>query len=136
MQLLNGVGFDRLEGALKAANTRQSVIANNIANVDTPYYKKSEVSFESLLQSQVNEGRIVLRGRQTDPKHMAIGPANNVPDTLITTDQSTSMNNNMNNVDIDSEMSSLAENQLRYNAYIEQLNSRIRMMRTAVEGRA
>ncbi|MNH77522.1 Flagellar basal body rod protein FlgB [compost metagenome] len=136
MQLLNGVGFDRLEGALKAANTRQSVIANNIANVDTPYFKRSEVSFESLLQSQMDDGTIVLRGRQTDPKHFAIGPVNNVPDTLITTDQSTSMNNNMNNVDIDSEMSSLADNQLRYNAYIEQLNSRIKMMRTAVEGRA
>ncbi|MNW63735.1 flagellar basal body rod protein FlgB [compost metagenome] len=50
-------------------------------------------------------------------------------------DQSTSMNNNQNNVDIDREMSLLAENQLRYNAYIQQVSEQIKMMRVGVEGR-
>ena len=44
------------------------------------------------------------------------------------------MNNNQNNVDADREMS-LAENQLRYNSYIQAVNEQIRMMRTAIEGR-
>ncbi|MNI35148.1 Flagellar basal body rod protein FlgB [compost metagenome] len=132
MQLLNGTGFNRLETALQAANLRQGVLANNIANVDTPYFKRSSVSFESLLQSEM-DGKPTLRGRRTDTRHFVIGPSSGVPEAVINTDQSTAMNNNLNNVDIDSEMTRLAENQLRYNSYIEQINYQIKMKRTAVE---
>lgn len=133
MQLLNGAGFTRLETALQAANLRQGVLANNIANVDTPYFKRSSVSFESLLQNEMNGSKPTLRGRRTDARHFVIGPSSDVPDPTVTTDQSTAMNNNLNNVDIDSEMTRLAENQLRYNSYIEQINYQIKMKRTAVE---
>ncbi|MNE98318.1 flagellar basal body rod protein FlgB [compost metagenome] len=50
-------------------------------------------------------------------------------------DDRTAMNNNLNNVDIDSEMSLLAENKLRYDTYIEQLNYQVKMKRVATEGR-
>ncbi|MCH1640577.1 Flagellar basal body rod protein FlgB [compost metagenome] len=135
MQLLNGVGFDRLDTAIQAANLRQGVISNNIANVDTPYFKRSSVSFESMLQAEMNDGMPALQGRRTNVRHFVIGPTNEVPGPVVGTDQSTAMNNNQNNVDIDSEMTKLAENQLRYNAYVEQMNYLIKMKRTAVEGR-
>ncbi|GJM83488.1 flagellar basal body rod protein FlgB [Paenibacillus sp. HMSSN-139] len=135
MQLLNGVGFDRLDTAIQASNLRQGVISNNIANVDTPYFKKSSVSFETMLQAEMNDGMPALQGKRTDARHFVIGPTNDVPEPVVSTDQSTAMNNNQNNVDIDSEMTKLAENQLRYNAYIEQMNYLIKMKRTAVEGR-
>ncbi|CAM4342488.1 flagellar basal body rod protein FlgB [Paenibacillus phoenicis] len=135
MQLLNGLGFDRLETAIQAANLRQGVIANNIANVDTPYFKRSSVSFESMLQAEMNGNMPALQGRRTDVRHFVIGPTTEVPEPVVSVDQSTAMNNNQNNVDIDSEMTKLAENQLRYNAYIEQLNYLIKMKRTVVEGR-
>ncbi|MBA9086138.1 flagellar basal-body rod protein FlgB [Fontibacillus solani] len=133
MQLLNGTGFTRLETALQAANIRQGVLANNIANEDTPYFKRSSVSFESLLQSEMDGSKPTLRGRRTDTRHFVIGPSSGVPEPVVTTDQTTAMNNNLNNVDIDSEMTRLAENQLRYNSYIEQINYQIKMKRTAVE---
>lgn len=133
MQILSGVGFQRLEAAIDAANIRQSVISNNIANEDTPYFKRSSVSFESLLQDEMNSETPTLRGRTTDPRHFVIGPSNNsIPDSKVITDETTSMNNNLNNVDIDSEMSLLAENQLRYNSYIELLNYQIKMKQTAI----
>lgn len=135
MDLLNNVSFQRMEGALQAANSRQKVIANNIANVDTPYFKRSDVSFESLLQQEINGSMPDLRGRVTDPRHFVIGPTNSVPESVITEDQSTAMNNNLNNVDIDREMSKLADNQLQYNSYIQQVSDQIKMMRIAVEGR-
>jgi len=135
VQLLNGVGFDRLDTAIQAANLRQGVISNNIANVDTPYFKRSSVSFESMLQAEMNDGMPALQGRRTNVRHFVIGPTNEVPGPVVGTDQSTAMNNNQNNVDIDSEMTKLAENQLRYNAYVEQMNYLIKMKRTAVEGR-
>lgn len=135
MQLLNGIGFQRLETALQAANLRQGVLVNNIANVDTPYFKRSGVSFESLLQQEMSGATKTLEGRRTHSKHFAIGLSARLPGPEVHTDQSTMMNNNQNNVDIDSEMTQLAENQLRYNSYIEQVNYQIKMKRTALEGR-
>ncbi|GGH17565.1 flagellar basal body rod protein FlgB [Paenibacillus segetis] len=132
MQIMSGAGFNRLETAIEAANMRQSVLVNNIANNDTPYFKRSSVSFESLLQNEMNGEMPTLRGTTTDPRHFVIGPSNSTPDPTVTTDQTTAMNNNQNNVDIDREMSLLAENQLRYNAYIEQLNYQIKMKQTAI----
>lgn len=132
MQVMSGAGFSKLETAIEAANIRQSVLSNNIANGDTPYFKRSSVSFESLLQNEMNGEMPTLRGKMTNPRHFVIGPTNSIPDPTVTTDQTTAMNNNLNNVDIDREMSLLAENQLRYNAYIEQLNYQIKMKQTAI----
>jgi flagellar basal-body rod protein FlgB len=135
VNLLNDISFKRLQGALDASNTRQQTIADNIANADTPYYKRSDVSFEEILRQQTDGDMPVLKGKVTDSRHFVIGPSSSVPTPVVTMDHSTSMNNNQNNVDIDKEMSLLAENQLRYNAYIQQVNEQIKMMRVGVEGR-
>ncbi|MNW23621.1 Flagellar basal body rod protein FlgB [compost metagenome] len=135
MNLLGGVTFNRLEAGLQAANVRQRVLANNIANVDTPYFKRAEVQFESVLSEQVEGEMPQLVGRVTDRRHFRIGPVNFVPESVVTIDPYSTMNNNFNNVDVDREMSLMAENQLRYNAYIQQVNDRIKMVRTAIEGR-
>lgn len=135
MNLLNNSSFQRLQSGLDAANLRNNVIANNIANVDTPHFKRSEVSFESLLKKEMDGAQLTLRGRRTDPRHFVIGPTGMIPEASVMKDGSSSMNNNDNNVDADREMSLLAENQLRYNSYIQAVNEQIRMMRTAVEGR-
>ncbi|CAI6031424.1 Flagellar basal body rod protein FlgB [Paenibacillus sp. JJ-100] len=135
MNLLNDISFKRLQGALDASNIRQRAIANNIANADTPYFKRSDVSFETILQGQQNGEIPILKGKITDPRHIVIGPSSSVPTPVVNMDQSTSMNNNQNNVDIDREMSLLAENQLRYSAYIQQVNEQIKMMRIGVERR-
>ncbi|WP_339321332.1 flagellar basal body rod protein FlgB [Paenibacillus sp. FSL W8-0194] len=136
MDLLNSTSFRLMEAGLRAANIRQNVISNNIANEETPYFKRSDVSFENLLQQEMNGGAMPrLRGKVTDPRHFVIGPANSIPEPVVTTDRSTAMNNNRNNVDVDSEMANLAANQIQYNSYIQQINEQIKMMRVAVEGR-
>ncbi|EXX91379.1 flagellar basal-body rod protein FlgB [Paenibacillus darwinianus] len=137
MKLLNGPEFKRLQGAIGAAETRQQVIADNIANVDVPYFKRSEVVFEEMLEQQLNAfGTKELAGKRTLARHIPIGSGSADLQPRIVTDQTSVMNNNVNNVDIDREMALLAKNQLRYNAMIQQLNHEVRMMRTAMEGRA
>jgi flagellar basal-body rod protein FlgB len=133
MFLLNTPGFQLLERSLDASALRQKVIANNIANVDTPLFKRSEVRFEELLQQELNGSG--LEGRRTDPRHFYIGrPARLSPQVIR--DEHTSMNNNLNNVDIDYEMSLMAKNQLRYNVMIQQVNHELKNIRTAIDGRA
>ncbi|GGD68450.1 flagellar basal body rod protein FlgB [Paenibacillus nasutitermitis] len=133
--LLNSPGFHRLQGAISAAEMRQRVISNNVANDDTPKFKRSDVTFEQLLDQTLSNGMPVLAGKRTDTRHIPIGASSSLPEAKIVTDEHSVMNNNSNNVDIDREMSLLAENQLSYNFYIQQLNHDVKMMRTAIEGR-
>ncbi|WP_028545148.1 flagellar basal body rod protein FlgB [Paenibacillus taiwanensis] len=133
MDLLNGLQFRQLEGAIQAAAARQNATANNIANVDTPYYKRSDVQFESILRDQMSGGS--LTGRRTNEKHFYIGPSQGVPEFKTVKDESTVMGNNANNVDMDREMALQAENQLRYFTYVQQVNHHINMMRTGMDVR-
>jgi flagellar basal-body rod protein FlgB len=133
MNILNKAGFNQLEQSLNAASLRQRVIADNIANVDTPYFKRSEVRFEELLQQELNGSSI--EGYRTDPRHFYIGRPTGTPQPQIVRDNQSTINNNLNNVDIDSEMSLMAKNQLRYNVMVQQVSSEIKKARTAIEGR-
>ncbi|WP_141500783.1 flagellar basal body rod protein FlgB [Paenibacillus luteus] len=137
MNLLNGASFQRMEGALQAAEMRQRVISNNVANGDTPHFKRSEVLFEELLEQTMGNEQGQLSLKRTNQKHIPIGSASaTIPLPKLITDETTAMNNNENNVDIDREMSLLAKNQLSYNLYVQQINHDVKMMRTAIEGRA
>ncbi|MCD9023355.1 flagellar basal body rod protein FlgB [Cohnella silvisoli] len=137
MNVLGGAAFQRLESAINAATMRERVLANNIANVDTPYYKRSDVAFEELLTQAIGaQGIPVLAGRMTNARHIPINTSYPSPSPKVVTDESTSINNDRNNVDIDKEMSLLAENQLRYNLLAQQVNHDVKMMRIAIEGRS
>ncbi|MEK8130238.1 flagellar basal body rod protein FlgB [Paenibacillus filicis] len=133
MMILNKPGFQLMERSLDASTLRQKVSADNIANNDTPYFKRSEVKFEEMLQQEM--GTRPLQGFRTDPRHFVIGqPANPQPE--IVRDNQTTVNNNANNVDIDYEMALMAKNQLRYNVLVQQVSGDIKKFRTAIGGRA
>lgn len=140
MNLLGGASFQRMESALSVASMRQSVLANNIANVDTPYFKRSDVAFEEMLAQAIGgqDGKEALPGRVTNARHIPINGSSMtfLPDPQVVTEDSTSINNNRNNVDIDKEMALMAENQLRYNLLVQQINHDVKMMRIGIEGRA
>ncbi len=126
-----------LERSLDAAALRQKVIANNIANVDTPNYKRSDVRFEELLRQELDGKRKSIVGYRTDPRHIPIGrrPAGTASLPQVVTDHSTTFNHNGNNVDIEYEMALLAQNQLRYNLLIDRTNGYFKNLRTAIDRR-
>lgn len=124
-----------LERSLDAASLRQKVLSNNIANVDTPNFKRSDISFESTLQASLNQDTPSIRGFRTDPRHIPIGPPSFSeirPEIIV--ESSTTVNNNGNNVDIDSEMTQLAVNQIKYNTLIQDLNGYLARLRSAIQG--
>ena len=53
-QIMNSSNFDYLSRGLEAANLRHEVISNNIANVNTPHFKRSAVNFEDLLAKELH----------------------------------------------------------------------------------
>lgn len=133
---INNSSFQLFQKALDSTALRQNVIANNIANNDTPQFKRSDVVFEELLQQELDVMSTSLEGRRTNSRHIPIGrQALTAPDPQIRIDENTTVNNNMNNVDIDYENALLAKNQLKYNVLVTQLNHEFRSIRTALDGR-
>ncbi|OCT13822.1 flagellar basal-body rod protein FlgB [Paenibacillus pectinilyticus] len=136
MSFLDKPSWNMMERSLDASTLRQKVVANNIANVDTPNFKRSDVSFEELLHNQMSAATPSIEGYRTDPRHFVIGNTNTeLPNSEIKTDESTAVNTNNNNVDMDYEMSLMAKNQLKYNAMIQQMNSEFKKMRTVIGGK-
>lgn len=125
-----------MEAALYTAEARQRVISNNIANAETPNFKRSELVFEELIAKQLGNGEDKLKGSRTHEKHIAIGKGDlGLPTAKLVTDTSTAMNSTTNNnVDHEAEMALLAKNQLNYNFYVQQLNHDFTMMRIAITG--
>ncbi|ANB61769.1 flagellar basal body rod protein FlgB [Anoxybacteroides amylolyticum] len=121
--------FTMLEQGLDYASLKQKVIANNIANADTPNYKAKDVRFKTALEQALAP----LEAYGTNPKHFSFKS----PDTsnfLVTTRNDTVYNHNGNSVDIDKEMSELAENQIYYNALVERLNGQFNTLKMVIKG--
>ena len=122
-----------LEQALSASSLRQKVISDNISNVNTPGYKKSEVLFEDMLQNAMTEGKVPML--QTNARHLPSQRAS-IPTPKTHVIGNTSMRTDGNNVDIDVEMADLAKNSIYYNAVVQQLSSYFSTIKSAIkEGR-
>jgi flagellar basal-body rod protein FlgB len=133
-----------LRTSLTGLQMRQQAIANNIANVDTPGYQAQKVSFEEALQTElVSPTRpqlqaVTLGLVTTDSRHIPIqqsvrsGEAK--PVTHLSKDGT--LRNDGNNVDVEREMTKLAETQIQYNALGQVTSSKLGILRTAInEGR-
>ncbi len=112
-----GRTVDMLHRTMDVSLLRRSVIADNIANADTPNFKRSTINFESQLKRAFeSQKRETIPALMTDSRHMpfykpvdfrSIGPKR-VLDYL------TSSKNNGNNVDVEEEMMQSMQNQLNY----------------------
>lgn len=129
---MNSPNFNYLGRGLAAANLRQEVISNNIANVNTPNFKKSDVVFEELLAKEIgmdDSGRLPLV--RTHDRHLPVGMTGGVK-AVIQEDDTTTMRVDNNNVDIDIEMASLAKNQLYYNAMATELGGYVNKLKNVI----
>lgn len=134
IDLFNSVNL--LQKGLQASQLRHDVIANNIANVDTPGFKTSHVEFESYMAQALDEDSQPFVAKTTDPRHIAFGgsTAENVQPQVIT-DEDTAMRMDQNNVDIDQQMSELAKNQIYYDTLVRQISGELSRLKLAIEGK-
>lgn len=114
---------------------RQEVVANNIANVNTPNFRKKNVEFEDLLAREIYgekspEGK--LKMVQTHINHLPYKPRSIHATPNLVEDNSTIMRVDHNNVDVDIEMATLAKNQIYYNALANQMGGYVSKIRTAI----
>jgi flagellar basal-body rod protein FlgB len=105
-----------LERALSGSSLRQQAIAENIANVNTPGYRRKDVDFASALHQAWNAGE---------------SGVDSVRPTTVT-DNSTVMRADGSSVDIDTEAAEQAKNGLTYEAVSQVMKTRISIIKTAI----
>ncbi|UFJ42121.1 flagellar basal body rod protein FlgB [Brevibacillus humidisoli] len=108
-----------LERSLDVSTLRQRVIANNIANVDTPHFKSKRVAFEEMLRQEMGQTTSQLRAYRTDQRHLSFGPIGSIPEPRITSNPNAMVQHNENDVDLEYEMNRMAENQIWYNGLVQ-----------------
>lgn len=118
-----------IQKSLDAASTRGRIINNNISNVNVKGYKRHYVKFEENLRKNKEE----LDLKFTKNKH--ISTKLEYGEIEVKRDESSSMREDGNNVDIDTEKVNQAANTLMYNALISQLNNRISTKRYIINNK-
>lgn len=105
----------KLDKYMTLLSARQSLVASNIANADTPGFQTKDINFESALQ-----------GALENSGHKAVATVSDVPGLRV--------KNDGNNVDLDREARLLAENDLRFNIASNLQRSQLKAIRTAIQG--
>lgn len=112
-----GRTVDILHRSMDVALMRRNIISNNIANADTPNFKRSVLNFESELKRAINSERketfpAKLTHQKHVPFHRPVDYRTVKPRRIL--DYLTTSDNNGNNVDIEEEMMNALHNQLSY----------------------
>jgi flagellar basal-body rod protein FlgB len=131
MKMIGSNAFNYINVLDKAADAswkRNEIISNNIANVDTPGYKRKDVQFESYLQS-------ALMGDNSLDKRVAGLNLNTLDATVYTDNSNLSYRLDGNNVDIDTESSYLAKNQIKYYSLLDSMTQEFSRLKTVLQPR-
>jgi len=131
VQMIGSNAFNYINVLDKAADAsweRHEIISNNIANVNTPGYKRKDVQFETYLSS-------ALMGDNSLDKRVAGANLDTLDASIYTDNASLSYRLDGNNVDIDTESANLAQNQIRYYTLIDSMSQEFSRLRTVLTAR-
>jgi flagellar basal-body rod protein FlgB len=106
-----------LDRAISGATLRNAVLANNVANVDTPGFQPSDVDFHAALKGALAGGPGAVEGLQFSPQSSGAPVA---------------LRADGNGVDAEAESAKLAENGLELSALVQVAGARAQIMRTAM----
>ncbi|KJS87524.1 MAG: hypothetical protein JM58_04085 [Peptococcaceae bacterium BICA1-8] len=126
--------MDILRTSLDAVSLRHKTISNNIANINTPNYKRQLVNFEEELGKHLLNSQKITPLRKTNPQHITsenrdysvIKPEVKEDKAILRTDG--------NNVDIDLELSILAENTVKFNVLSQTINGKFSQLKSVIRG--
>ncbi len=112
--------FDLLEAGIKAEGLRQKTIASNVANLETPGYRRFDVKFKELLaQAMDSKGNVDLSKVEAE----------------VFQPQNTSVQSNGNDVSLEVEIGDMVKNTLRHKTYIRLLQKKYQQMELAMSVR-
>ncbi|MCK9526362.1 MAG: flagellar basal body rod protein FlgB [Limnochordia bacterium] len=126
---------DRLGTGLSKASLRHNVISNNLANYNTPGFKRSDVQMDTGFAREFARIQNPTLSR-TSARHLPGTSRTNTAPFSVVQDTSNTMRNDGNNVDPDREQVLLLENQLYYESLTDAVSRKLGQLRTVIgEGR-
>ena len=117
-----------LTKAADASWLREQVISNNIANVDTPNYKRLDVNFEDVLRQELGMSKYETLDSKIENIHL-----NHLVGRKYVDSANYSYRVDKNNVDIDTEAMELAAEQLRYQGLTTSINYEFSLLKAAIK---
>lgn len=117
--------FQIIKTGMDVAMLKQNVHAQNIANAETPRYKRKYVLFEELLRESMK-----LQLTATDKSH--IQSVHRLPQPKIKEEKALFYRNDENGVDIDFEMAQMTTNGLRYEVLARLMSKNIEYYNTVL----
>ncbi|MCR5602310.1 MAG: flagellar basal body rod protein FlgB [Lachnospiraceae bacterium] len=121
-----------LSKAADASWLRNDAISNNIANVDTPNYKRQDVSFETELKHALRSSKYVSLDKKVDALN-SNGRLSHVDPRTYLDHSAFSYRLDGNNVDIDTENVELASNQIKYNGLIQSIDQEFKNLKSVIK---
>lgn len=117
-----------LDKAADASWTRESLIANNIANADTPGYKRQDIDFQTALKNELGRYKYTSLDRKIQDVDLTqLNPE------VYTDSANYSYRLDGNNVDIDTEQVELASEQIKYQALTTSISSEFQRLQTVLK---
>ena len=137
MSLVTSRAHAIMDKALDYRAARQDMIASNIANADTPFYKPRDISFQDMLIAQKNrifhDDSSELALAQTDEGHIPLqSEQTSTKATLFYRDGHMARNDG-NSVDIDVETTEMSKNSIMFNALIASRKKSTQIFRSVIE---
>lgn len=129
---VNDKTLNALTTALNFREMRQELISSNIANANTPGFKAKKLDFEEALTRALDvDGQMKMNA--TDGRHYNVGGGgfNNL-EPEVYDDPNGVVSENGNTVDVEAEMSRMAENKLMYDALVQLINKKMGIMKYAI----
>lgn len=117
-----------LDKAADASWTRENLIANNIANADTPGYKRQDIDFQSVLKKELSNYKYM----NLDQKMNAVD-LHKLNASVYTDHGHYSYRLDRNNVDIDTEQVELASEQIKYQALTQSITSEFQRLQAVIK---
>ncbi|MEG0961545.1 MAG: flagellar basal body rod protein FlgB [Lachnospiraceae bacterium] len=117
-----------LNKAADASWLRETTISNNIANQDTPGYKRQDVNFEGALQQELRNSKYTSLDNKVKNMHM-----DHLGVSTYTDSEGYSYRLDKNNVDPDQEYAQLAATQIKYNALIDSMSKEFSRIKSVIK---
>ncbi|WIV10852.1 flagellar basal body rod protein FlgB [Proteiniborus sp. MB09-C3] len=129
--MINGIfnSVDFLKIALDGSILRHTAISDNIANVNTPGYKRKTVDFENLLKDELEKNK--LRLSTTNSRHIGGTSISNL-DLAIKEQNNIAVRRDGNSVNIDIEVAERAKNEIYHNAISRQLSRQFETINSVI----
>lgn len=130
MKIFEEMLIDKMKLFLDQAARRQEVIGSNLANVDTPGYRAKDLNLEEIFRQELGKATSM---RSNHRRHLGAKPTL-VRDAAVQEVDTGALGSDLNNVDLDKEMTNLALNMLKFSTVVQLLRMKVQLLDSSIRG--